>query len=107
LLGNALKYTPAGGRIEAGVEADGHAARLVVADTGVGFTPAEAAQLFDRFYRSDAAAVQAEPGSGLGLAIVRAVVEAHGGRVAAESTGPGRGARFVVRLPLDGAVGGG
>jgi signal transduction histidine kinase len=70
-----------------------------VRDTGAGFGPDEADRLFDRFYRSDDAAVQAEPGSGLGLAIVRAIVESYDGEVAAYSPGAGRGATFEVRLP--------
>ena len=108
LLSNALKYTPQGGRVEvelrhgpdAGSDAGaGGAAVLRVSDTGAGFEADEAELLFDRFYRSDRAEVQAEPGSGLGLAIVQAIAEAYGGTVRAESAGPGRGATFEVRLP--------
>lgn len=107
LLQNAIKYTSEEGRVavelEHGASSDlsgavGEAV-LRVRDTGVGFGPAEAEQLFDRFYRSDDAAVQAEPGSGLGLAVVRAIAEAYGGSVRAESAGPGQGATFEVRLP--------
>ena len=61
--------------------------------------PAVTGRAFERFYRSDEPAVQAEPGSGLGLAVARAVVEAYGGRVAAESAGPGAGSSFTVTLP--------
>jgi signal transduction histidine kinase len=73
---------------------------LRVRDTGIGFAPEEADHLFDRFYRSDDAAVQAETGSGLGLAVARAIAEAYGGSVRAESAGPGQGATFEVRLPF-------
>ena len=59
---------------------------------------AVAARAFERFYRSDEPLVQAEAGSGLGLAVVRAVVEAYGGTVRAESAGPGSGSRFTVSL---------
>jgi signal transduction histidine kinase len=117
LLSNAVKYTPPGGSVavelrhgassgdvggaagSAAGSAAGGAALLRVRDTGVGFEPEEAGHLFDRFYRSDDAAVQAQQGSGLGLALVRAIAEAYGGSVRAESGGPGRGATFEVRLP--------
>jgi signal transduction histidine kinase len=110
LLWNAVKYTPPGGHVtvELAHGASGGApgsagmsgeAVLRVRDTGIGFAPEEADHLFDRFYRSDDAAVQAEPGSGLGLAVARAIAEAYGGSVRAESAGPGQGATFEVRLP--------
>jgi signal transduction histidine kinase len=109
LLRNAVKYTPAGGSVTVelahgatdgsrGNAASGEAV-LRVRDTGIGFAPEDAGHLFDRFYRSDDAAVQAESGSGLGLAVARAIAEAYGGSVRAESAGPGRGATFEVRLP--------
>lgn len=99
LLSNAVKYTPPGGRVTLRLDHGGGEAALAVEDTGVGFAPAEADRLFDRFYRSDDPAVQAEPGSGLGLAIVRAIAEGYGGGVRAHSDGLGRGATFEVRLP--------
>ncbi len=102
LLSNAVKYTPTGGRIDLRLDHGDRAALLTVSDTGAGFSGVEADRLFDRFYRSDDAAVQAEPGSGLGLSIVRAIVEGYGGHIEARSEGPGRGGLFVVRLPLDG-----
>lgn len=100
LIDNALKYTPSGGRIAVEIHAEGEQAVLAVSDTGVGFTPEEATQLFDRFYRADKPEVQAHAGSGLGLSIVRAIVELYGGTLSAASEGPGRGSRFEVRLPL-------
>jgi heavy metal sensor kinase len=100
LLQNAIKYTPSGGRIEVAVSTADHTARLTVVDTGAGMSEEEARRAFERFYRSDAQAVQAEPGSGLGLAVVRAVVEAYGGSVRAESEGTDRGSRVEVTLPL-------
>jgi len=101
LVSNALKYTPAGGRVTVRVSFDAAAgvAVLSVEDTGVGFTAADGARLFERFFRAEAPAVQAEPGSGLGLAIARAVVEGAGGTLTAASDGPGRGATFRVTLP--------
>ncbi len=98
LLSNAVKYTPPGGRIDLRLAHGDGAARLTVRDTGAGFA-GNADRLFDRFYRSDDAAVQARPGSGLGLAIVRAIVEGYGGEVDAQSDGLGHGATFEVRLP--------
>ncbi|MEP0546349.1 MAG: ATP-binding protein [Rhodothermales bacterium] len=99
LLANAVKYTPEGGRVDVRLSHGDGAARFVVRDNGVGFSPEEAARLFDRFYRSDDAAVQSEPGSGLGLAIVRAIAEGYGGHVHAQSPGVGEGAEFEVVLP--------
>jgi signal transduction histidine kinase len=104
LLSNAVKYTPPGGRVDlrlthhSGAHRNGEA-RLMVSDTGVGFVAEEADRLFDRFYRSDDATVQAEPGSGLGLSIVRTIVEGYDGEVVAHSAGPERGSTFEVRLP--------
>jgi len=98
LVANAARHTPKGGRITlTSRPADG---RVVVAvtDTGTGIAPEHLPFVFDRFYKADAArAPQGAPGSGLGLSIVKAIVEAHGGRVTASSP-PGGGARFEVVL---------
>ncbi len=69
------------------------------ADTAEGIAPEHLPHLFERFYRADPARDRAHGGSGIGLAIVRADVTAHGGRVSADSPGPGHGARFVIVLP--------
>ena len=121
LLDNAIRHTPAGGQISlrvdmankvggcspggeraAGTTAGGDAARrwvaLVVTDTGEGIAPEAVPYLFDRFYRADESRTRKRGGSGLGLAIVKQLVEAHGGRVCAESQ-VGTGSRFVVELP--------
>ena len=99
LVGNAVKYTPPGGRVSVRLtHADG-TARLKVEDTGPGFDAATCERLFDRFFRADTPEVQAEPGSGLGLAIVKAIVEGYGGTVGCGSPGPGRGATFWAELP--------
>jgi len=101
LVSNAVKYTPPGGRVTVSLGRAGGAGavRLEVADSGVGFDPAEGPRLFDRFHRADTPEVQAEAGSGLGLAIARAVVEGYGGAVGCASDGPGEGARFWAELP--------
>jgi signal transduction histidine kinase len=95
LLGNALKFTPSGGRIEVGMEAEGDEILCYVADSGPGIPAEQLPHIFDRFWqahRSD------RRGLGLGLAIVQGLVEAHGGRVWAESEA-GRGTRFQFTLP--------
>lgn len=99
LLDNAIRHTPAGGRIrlEARREAAGPVV-LSVVDSGPGIAPADLPYVFDRFYQADPARDRATGTSGLGLAIVRAVVEAHGGRVRAANE-PGAGARFEIELP--------
>ncbi len=99
LLDNALGHTPPGGRVTITAEADLAAVEFTVADTGEGIAAEHLPHLFERFYRADPARDRAHGGSGIGLAIVRAVATAHGGRVSANSPGPGQGATFVVSLP--------
>jgi signal transduction histidine kinase len=96
LIDNAIKYTPAGGRVEVSVGRDGGDALLTVRDTGRGIPPSDLPRIFDRLFRGDSS--RSERGLGLGLSLVRAIVEAHGGRVEVESE-VGRGSTFVVRLP--------
>ena len=98
LLGNALRHTPPAGRVQVTARQRGNQIELSVADNGEGIPPELLDRVFERFFRVDAARTH-NGGSGLGLTITRAIVEAHGGRIWAESAGPGRGARFVVRLP--------
>ena len=95
---NAIKYTPAGGRVSLALRVDGAAAILDVADTGIGIPAPELPHVFDRFYRVSSTGVK-PTGSGLGLAIAKRIVEVHGGTIAAEST-LGEGTRFRVTLPL-------
>jgi heavy metal sensor kinase len=99
LVDNAVKYTPAGGKVELSLLVGEGQARIVVRDTGIGIDPADAARIFDPFVRLDAARSRDAGGAGLGLALVRAIVDAHGGAITVEST-PGAGSRFTVRLPL-------
>jgi signal transduction histidine kinase len=98
LLSNALKFTPAGGEVSVDVARSNGNARLVVADTGAGMRRDELGHLFERFYRTDAAATQAVQGSGLGLSICKAIVEAHGGVITADSA-LGHGTSLTVELP--------
>jgi len=100
LLGNALRHTPSGGRVEVTATRHGREVELTVSDTGEGIPPELLERVFERFYRVDRARTHAEGGgSGIGLTITRAIVQAHGGRIQAESQGLARGARFVVTLP--------
>ena len=97
LIDNAVKYTPAGGRIEVTVGREAGQVVLSVRDTGVGIRPDELPRIWDRLFRGDAS--RSERGLGLGLSLVRAIVEAHGGTVDVVSE-PGRGSVFTVSLPL-------
>ncbi len=96
LLDNALKYTPAGGRVMLAARAEPDGVVLTVSDNGPGVPVAEREAIFRRLYRSDAS--RSQRGLGLGLSLVKAIVEAHGGTVSAGEA-PGGGACFTVRLP--------
>jgi len=100
LICNAMRYTPTGGAITLSAERDQAAVLLKVTDTGAGIDPKDLPHIFDRFYRADQSRQEAEGESGLGLAIAKSIVEAHGGKITAESE-PGRGSIFTIRLPLD------
>jgi signal transduction histidine kinase len=105
LVGNALKFTPPGGRIEVAASAAGGFAGVRVRDTGAGMRPDQLERLFKPFSQvHDTAAVKRpeDKGSGLGLYISKGIVEAHGGSIAAESGGPGQGSTFTFRLALAG-----
>nr|WP_246851636.1 ATP-binding protein [Patulibacter sp. SYSU D01012] len=100
LLANAVKFTPAGGRIAVTVRTlGGTTAMLRVADSGIGIPLEDREQLFERFYRAPAATAGAVPGTGLGLTITKAIVDAHGGTVRVED-GIDGGTAFVVELPV-------
>ncbi|HJS27134.1 MAG TPA: ATP-binding protein [Actinomycetota bacterium] len=98
LLDNAVRFTPAGGRVT--VSASGHngSVDVAVADTGPGISPEDLPRVFERFYRVDRSRSRDDGGTGIGLAIARSVVEAHGGRIWAESQ-PGQGSTFTFELP--------
>lgn len=98
LLTNAIKYSPEGSEIVMRVVRGDGDVRVTVADQGVGIPPEALPRLFDRFFRAEGAAGQAQ-GLGLGLYITRRIVEAHGGSISVESE-PGRGSTFTVTLPL-------
>ena len=100
LLDNALKHTPPGGKINIEALGEGSEVLFRVSDTGPGISLEDLPHIFDRLYRGDRS--RSERGLGLGLALARAIVEAHGGRIAAE-TGPGGGATLLVRLPRSGS----
>jgi len=102
LLGNALRYTPQGGRIHIALNAQGSdGAVLAVEDTGCGIAVEDQARVFERFFRADKARSRSQGGNGLGLAICKSLVEAHHGRIGFTSV-PDQGTRFEVCLPLDG-----
>lgn len=99
LMSNALKHTPAGGRVTIAVDAQQPGAIDVsIRDTGSGISAEDLPHVFDRFWRADKARTRDQGGSGLGLAIARQLVEAQHGRIGAESE-PGQGSRFWFRLP--------
>ena len=100
LVLNAVKFTPTGGRVQVRVERVDSRVEIVVTDTGQGIAPDVLPFVFDRFRQADSSSRRAHTGLGLGLALVKHLVELHGGRVRAESAGEGRGATFVVTLPL-------
>ncbi len=100
LLGNALQYTPPGG--EAGITASyqQNEVRVAISDNGIGVPPEDLAYLFTRFYRVDKSRARSIGGSGIGLTIAKHLVEAHGGRIWAQSPGAGKGSTFVFTIPL-------
>ncbi|MCC7105741.1 MAG: hypothetical protein IT307_11400 [Chloroflexi bacterium] len=97
LLDNAIKHTPADGRVELTVRGHGGDAIVELADTGPGIAPEHLPRIFDRFYRADLARTRSDGGTGLGLAIAKTLVEAHGGDLTVHSV-PGAGTRAILRL---------
>jgi PAS domain S-box-containing protein len=97
LIGNAIKSTPEGGRITVSADDSGDHVQVVVQDTGAGIAADQLAHIFDRFWQSERSSIRTR-GAGLGLPIAKGIVEAHGGRLWAESE-PGKGSRFYFTLP--------
>ena len=100
LVSNAIKFTPPGGDVRVQLERSDSHVVVTVGDTGAGISPKFLPRVFDRFRQADSSSTRKQGGLGLGLAIVRHLVELHGGTVHAESEGIGKGATFVVKLPL-------
>lgn len=98
LLGNALKFTPEGGRVSVSVSQQEHEVALIVSDSGVGIPPEHLAKIFQRFYQVDSSSKRRYGGVGLGLALVKEIVESHGGAVTVTSE-PGHGTTFRIVLP--------
>ena len=100
LLQNSVKFTPRGGTVTVTLAARGDQAELCVRDNGVGMEPGTIEHMFEPFAQAELTPASTKGGLGLGLPLVKGLVELHGGTVEARSGGPGRGAEFVVRLPL-------
>lgn len=101
LLTNAVKFTADGGTVRVTAVRERNELVITVRDTGIGISPAFLPYVFDRFRQEDSGPTRRFSGLGLGLSIARSLVELHGGTVSAMSEGPGKGATFVVRLPVD------
>jgi signal transduction histidine kinase len=99
LVSNAIKFTPAGGRVTVRLSRDGDRGVLEVQDTGMGIAQADVQRLFQRFFRTKRATSAAIPGVGLGLSITQAIVQGHDGQIAVTSD-EGRGTTFRIELPL-------
>lgn len=104
LLSNAVKFTPGGGKVTVYLRQVDSKAEIAVTDTGQGIKSDFLPFVFDRFRQADSTSTRQHGGLGLGLAIARHLIEIHGGSVEARSNGEGKGAAFIVRLPLVGSV---
>jgi signal transduction histidine kinase/CheY-like chemotaxis protein len=100
LLSNAVKYSPSGGKIDLSMSGDDTHTIIRVRDNGAGLSEEDISRLFGRFQRLSAKPTGGESSTGLGLSIAKRIVELHGGSIAAESDGPGRGATFIIQLPM-------
>ncbi len=100
LAGNALQYTPAGGKVCLTAHRQDNEVHIAVSDTGIGIAVEHLPHIFTRFYRVDKSRSRAGGGSGIGLTIAKHLVEAHGGRMWAASLGPGQGSTFTFTLPI-------
>ena len=100
LLGNALQYTPENGTVTVTIEREKLFAKFTIRDTGIGIPAEFLTHIFDRFYRVDKSRSRAHGGSGIGLTIAKHLVEAHGGKIWAESEGENKGSVFIFTLPV-------
>ena len=100
LVGNALQYTPSGGKVTISVDHHNGEVQIAVSDTGIGVPPEHLPHLFTRFYRVDKSRSRAGGGSGIGLTIAKHLVEAHGGRIWVRSQEAGKGSTFAFTLPV-------
>jgi len=100
LVSNAIKYSPIGGAIDLRVAQESDAMLIEVRDHGAGLSPEDVPRMFGRFQRLSAKPTAGERSTGLGLSIVKRIVDLHGGRIAVESAGPGKGATFRISLPM-------
>jgi CheY-like chemotaxis protein len=103
LVDNAIRYSPAGSRIDIRVTVEDGEAVLQVSDAGIGIAPDLLARVFDPFVQANRALDRSQGGLGVGLTLVRKLAELHGGSASAASEGEGRGSTFTVRLPLSAA----
>ncbi len=104
LLTNAVKFTPKGGRIQVKLQRVDSHVEIVVSDSGIGINKEFLPHVFDRFRQADASSTRIHGGLGLGLSIVHQLVDLHGGTVAVQSEGEGKGATFTISLPFVGVV---
>lgn len=100
LLSNAVKFTPQGGKVTVKLATEGNYAQIQVTDTGKGIQSNFLPYVFEHFRQEDGATTRKFGGLGLGLAIARQIIEMHGGKIAADSLGTGKGAKFTVQIPL-------
>lgn len=99
LVNNAIKFTPAGGRVDVAIEPHGEEVEIRVTDTGRGISAELLPDIFERFRQADSSSTREHGGLGLGLGIAKQLAEMHGGAIVAESAGEGAGATFRIRLP--------
>ena len=102
LLSNSVKFTPSKGRVEVELKVAGRNFEIIISDTGEGIEADFLPFIFERFRQADTSSKRKHGGLGVGLSIVRSLVEMHGGEVSATSAGPGKGATFIVKLPIMG-----